>query len=182
MPSNCRLEAWLVLLVLMGGCQVQLGPEAPDTAPTRTYWLEPPQVQVETHPGEVRVTAVPGLDSQQMLALDADNLLVPYAGARWSGPVPQLLRSLVIQSLGAGQGDEPLHLEVRRFFVERDAGEFGVATVEFAAWLPQRSPQPELFIAREPLEQERLGAVAAAFQRAIDQSMADLANWLSRAP
>lgn len=183
MPSSCRLSApsvlLLVLLVLMAavgsGCALQLGR---DVAPTRTYWLTPPLLEVKAHLHQVDVTAVPGLDTDQMLALDGDNRLAPYAGARWNGAIPQLLRSLVERSMDGGVGEQTLRIEVRRFFVERDAGEHGVATVEFAATLLQHADPPRLFVAREPVREQRLGAVAAAFQRAVDETITGLAAWV----
>jgi ABC-type uncharacterized transport system auxiliary subunit len=179
MPSSFRLSS-LVFLLATTACAVDLG-LGRDDAPARTYWLTPTDLAVAAPVGEVAVAAVPGLDTARMLALDADNQLVPYAGARWNGPIPQLVRSLAERSLDSGRGDALLRLEVRRFFVEQSAGSNGAATIEMAAWHPARDGAG-VFVARQDLDEARLGAVAAAFQGAMDQIMRELAVWLDDAP
>jgi len=179
MRSSFRLSG-LALLLLSTACAVDLG-LGRDGAPTRTYWLTPTDLHVAVPVGEVTVAAVPGLDTARMLALDADNQLVPYAGARWNGSIPQLVESLVARSLNSGRGAAALRVEVRRFFVEQSAAANGAATIELAAWHPGRDG-PGVFMAREDLDEARLGAVAAAFQGAMDQVMRDLAAWLDDVP
>jgi ABC-type uncharacterized transport system auxiliary subunit len=179
MRSSFRLSG-LLILCLTAACALDLG-LGRDEAPARTYLLLPTDLVAPVPVGEVMVTAVPGLDTARMLALDADRQLVPYAGARWNGPIPQLVRSLAERSLHSGRGDAPLRLEVRRFFVEQAGGSNGVATIEMAAWHPARA-EAGVFVARQGLEEARLGAVAAAFQHAMDQLMHDLAGWLADAP
>jgi ABC-type uncharacterized transport system auxiliary subunit len=182
MPSSCRRRFLLALFLCAGGCTVDVGLGGDET-PTRTYWLAPPDVSVDVHPGRVEVTAVPGLDTERMLALDADNRLIPYAGARWNGPIPRLVGSLADRALGARSGEGVLRLEVRRFFVERDGATEGVAAIELAAWHPlDGAAGPQVVAARAPLEEARLGAVAAAFQQALDEVMTDLAGWLRETP
>jgi ABC-type uncharacterized transport system auxiliary subunit len=179
MRSSFRLSG-LLILAISAACALDLG-LGRDGAPTRTYLLSPTDVTVLVPVGEVMVTAVPGLDTARMLALDADRQLVPYAGARWNGPIPQLVRSLAERSLHSGRGEALLRLEVRRFFVEQPGGSNGVATIEMAAWHPARD-EAGVFLARQDLDEARLAAVAAAFQQAMDQLMHDLAAWLADAP
>jgi ABC-type uncharacterized transport system auxiliary subunit len=168
----------LVFLLMTAACAVDLGLGRDDT-PTRTYWLTPTDLAPGVPVGEVTVVAVPGLDTARMLALDGDKQLIPYAGARWNGSIPQLVRSLAERSLGGG-GEAPLRLEVRRFFVEQSSDSPGAATVEIVAWRRSHREAGE-FIAREELAEARLGAVVAAFQRALDQVMRELAAWLDDA-
>ena len=85
------------------------------------------------------VTAVPGLDSDQILTLSTDAALKPYAGARWTGYLPELTASLIGRSLensgrfefvsgrlGAGPVSCDMQLELTEFFAELDPG--GVTT------------------------------------------------------
>ena len=139
MPSSCRLRPLLLCLlaVAAAGCTLGLGQQA---ASGRTYWLAPvdmPADAPEVALGRVRASAVPGLDTDRMLALDADRQLVPYAGARWNGRIPELVASLTERSLGReGSHGPDLHLEVRRFFVERRTPP-GQAVIELAARLAE---------------------------------------------
>jgi ABC-type uncharacterized transport system auxiliary subunit len=186
MPSTCRRNLWLVLLIGVAGCTVDVGLGGDET-PARIYWLAPPEIAFAVAAGRIEVTAVPGLDTDRMLALDADNRLVPYAGARWNGPIPQLVASLADRTLGGSRGERAVALEVRRFFVECDALECaaagaGVATVELAAWYSGDGAAPQVFVARVPLAESRLGAVAAAFQQAVDEVLTSLAEWLVETP
>jgi ABC-type uncharacterized transport system auxiliary subunit len=184
MRSSCRRNGStaLILLLMAAGaaaCAVDLG-LGRDDVPARTYWLTPPDVDAALQPANVSVTAVPGLDTDRMLALDPDQRLVPYAGARWNGPIPQLVQSLASRSLDDVGGEGMLRLEVRRFFVEQDRESHGAAVIELAAWHPTREDRFEVFVARSELAESRLGAVAAGFQQAVDRIMSDLAEWLAR--
>lgn len=176
-----RPLAALLVAVLAGTAAACSFPLQQSGPPARTYWLEPAEVEGVARLRAVEATAVPGLDTNRLLALDDDRQLVPYAGARWAGDLPDLVASVVARSLGARDpaGSVTLHLEIRRFFVERSAGSAGEAVVAVAAWRDGAAGAPETFRAREPVDTRRLGAVADAFQTALDRVVAELADWLA---
>ena len=77
----------------------------------------------------ISVTAVPGLDTDRVLALSPDAALSPYANARWPDHLPEVLSSVMKRSMAAsGQfssvkeatrssGDDwVLKLEVQQFY------------------------------------------------------------------
>ncbi len=102
----------------------------------RVYWLEPLIVQQEVSTDAVlpdiavSVSAVPGLDTDQMLILGSDAHLNYYASARWPDSITEVLESLLRSTLestgrysrvsrGATSQSADLHLdlEVRELYV-----------------------------------------------------------------
>jgi len=167
--------AAVLCLLLSGGCALNLEQGGP---PSRTYWFEPAGLaDAVAPPPDLAVTAVPGLDTDQILALEPSGQLVPFAGAHWQTRIPELTESLLRRSLRSGSGTR-LHVEVRRFFVERRAGAAGAAVVELVVWQADDRQRAERFIARTPLPASRLEAIVEAFEQSFAEVAAALGAWL----
>jgi len=173
---RCAATAAVLCLLLAGGCALDLEREGP---PSRTYWLEPaapdgPAGARDAAPKRnVSVTAVPGLDTDQILALQPSGQLIPLAGAHWQARIPELTESLLRRSLKPGNGTR-LHVEVRRFFLERRADAAGAAVIELVAWPADDPQRTGRFIATTPVPASSLETIVAAFA----QSFADVADQL----
>ena len=132
---------------------------------------------------------VPGLDTDRILALDPDARLVPYANARWPDYLPEVMGSVLRRSLEstgrfariesggrAGEGDWVLGLELRAFYGIRDAaGSTGTVRVALAGTLTCAGDIHRLDLAESAtVAAERLAAVVAAHQAALDAATRDL--------
>lgn len=162
-----------------------------DKPAVTTWWLKPysglPVVDVAAPPVQVAlsVTAVPGLDSDQILTLSADAELKPYAGARWAEYLPELVTSLFgrsleasgrfeVQSEWAGAGPErcDLQLQLTEFFAELDPGGLSaVVNVAARGHFNCGSAAPVALTAEAsiPVNGNRMNVVVAAFQQALDR-------------
>jgi ABC-type uncharacterized transport system auxiliary subunit len=161
---SCRPEVVLLILLWAGvaGCSTLLRAEGPAV---RVYWLTP----IESDgPGTsaVPVTAVPGLETDQLLMLN-DRQLVPFASARWAAPLPEVVGSVLGRSLDRLVGGHLPAAEVRRFFAVGAGPErpeyVDVALVAHACGVTRQ------LAARAPVREARLSAVVAAFQSAVDE-------------
>jgi len=181
LARRCAGTATVVLLRASGGCALSLEREGP---PSRTYWLEPagPGVSAGSPDASaprrnLSVTAVPGLDTDQILALKPSGQLIPVAGAHWQARIPVLTESLLRRSLSPGSGIH-LQVEVRRFFIEQPGEDRGVAVVELLVRQEADPPRAERFIARTPVRVSRLEAIVAAFERSFAEVATELGAWL----
>lgn len=170
-----------LLLLLSGGCALDLEREGP---PSRTYWLEPAEVHGSAGSSgaaaprrNVSVTAVPGLDTDQILALEPSGQLIPFAGGHWQARIPVLMESLLARSLSPGDGAR-LRVDVRRFFVEQRAGAADGAVIELVVWQANDRQRAERFNARTPVRASRLEAIVAAFEQSFAEVAAELGAWL----
>jgi cholesterol transport system auxiliary component len=133
--KHYRLLCGALLVAFATGCSGLLDSER---APEQTWWLEPLQASSGTaNPGgelTVKVTAVPGLDTDRILNINDEARLNHYDGARWPDNAPDLLASVLVRSIEANGAFAPvsvrharptggchLELELRRYFVEVDA-------------------------------------------------------------
>lgn len=161
-----------------------------------TWWLKPyvslngvtasdPVLQVS-----LNLSVVPGLDSDQVLALSDDAELKPYAGAHWADHLPELLTSLVGRSLEASGRFEinpdrdfvksqkcDLQLEVQEFYADLDPGDLttGVRVaihgrLQCGSAVPVRVQASALI----PVDDKRMTVIIAAFQQAMDQVMQEI--------
>jgi ABC-type uncharacterized transport system auxiliary subunit len=136
---------------------------------------------------------IPGLDTDRILALDPDARLASYANARWPDHLPEVLSSVLRRSLestgrfarvetgGRGaDGDWILDLELRGFYGIRDgAGSTGSVRVALAGSLACGSETHRLDLADgAPVAEERLAAIVAAHQAALDSVTRDLVEQL----
>ncbi len=168
-----------------------------DKPALNVWWLQPvaatPRADDATAPVTLALdlTAVPGLDTGRILALSSDAQLKPYAGARWADELPGLVDSLVRRSLhasgrfvvvqhgraGTADPDCELRLELNEFFADLEAGgrtrgvsvamagNFRCATDETHGVASQ---------AYIGVDAERMSAIVAAFQKALDQVTLDI--------
>ena len=177
----------------LAGCGGLLQSDAPAT---RTYWLEPPAIAGMPHMGgqslAVVVTAVPGLDTREWLALEADRELKSYAAARWPDRAPDYIASLLQQSFaetGAWrrvvtapyeyQADMTLELTLEALFVDRPAGAVrlrvsGLVTCDGTV-------EPVRDERTAAIGDEALPGIAAAWQSALDGLGASLATQIEAA-
>lgn len=133
------------------------------------------------------------LSSPRMVVNPRGNELQNYKGARWSDPVPALLRDHLAQAfeqsraLTAVSTDEnafsaDIHLssELRRFqVIYGDAGPF--VAIELNARLIDPTSRNILtgktFITQQPLTSEAITGVVDAFKQASDNLAAQLIDW-----
>lgn len=187
----CMLTATCVLAACSGLTQS-------DKPVTTTWWLKPfddvaKGVTTELLvPLALTVTAVPGLDTDQILTLSGDGELKPYAGARWADDLPELAASLIGRTLetsgrfdvlpgrlSRGDGGCDLQLELREFFA--DLGPQGRTTgvrVAIHGRLQCESAGPLIIrsSASVAVADDRMRIIVAAFQQAMDHVMRDMLN------
>lgn len=193
--NRVRMVCILVIAYLLTACS---GLTQSDKPAVTTWWLKPyggmtPTVVTEpVAVVDLNVTVVPGLDSDQILALSGDAELKPYAGARWAEHLPELFSSLIGRSLqasgrfevpadrsGRGPGICYLQLEVREFFAELGSG--GRTTAIRAAIKGRyqcgtAAPVPVGSNIAISVSEERMSVIVAAFQQATDQMMREILN------
>ncbi len=189
--ATCLLP---LLLLMLSACSAFTRSDEP---PMTTWWLVPyagaavpEKAAAKQRPVLVRVTAIPGLDNDRILALTEDSELKPYAGARWVDHVPELVTSLIERTLEASgrfelaKAGHPgpaercnLTLEVREFFAGINASDqtdrvtvamFGSYQCGFDAAVPiqlKRSIN---------VSDSRMKSVVAAFQFACNEVMREL--------
>ena len=169
-----------------------------DKPATKRWWLEPYQVEVAGNPAGMpetvvlSVTAIPGLDTDRILTLSDDAELSQFAAARWVDHLPELVTSLIERSLQAtGQfevvtertasrpGNCLLELELREFFADiAPGGALSTVRVAIKGSFRCESTAPVVFQsgASVPIASERMSAVVAAFQQAMDSVTLDIVN------
>jgi ABC-type uncharacterized transport system auxiliary subunit len=178
----------LAIAYLLTACS---GLTQSDRPAVTTWWLKPYDSMTSTPVTEpvvavdLNVTVVPGLDSDQILALSGDAELKPYAGARWAEHLPELFSSLIGRSLqasgrfevpadraGRGPGVCDLQLELREFFAElgTDGRTTGIrAAIAGRYQCGIAAPVPVGSNVAISISEERMSVIVAAFQRATDQ-------------
>jgi hypothetical protein len=149
-----------------------------DQAAKQYYLLEPltgpgSGAVAGRQPLDVAVTAVPGLDTDRILAL---------------GHLPEVLTSVLRRSLEAAGGYDTratmgqsgdgwrLHLEARQFYGKQDtAGATRSVVVELAGWLECSDQNyPVTLNASGVVGEQRLSVVVAAHQAGLDSATRDL--------
>lgn len=182
------VPAVLTLLVLLAGC----GGLRSDAEPDRIYVLHPAveAPQAAPLPGLLMVprpTVQPGLDTDRIALTRAGNELDYYALSRWSGSLSQVLGAFAVQSLGgafvtvvgaergAGPADYELLLTVRHFEAAYGGGGAPHVQVAVDCLLVATTPRRVLgncgAEVREPVGDNRMSAIVAAFERATQQAM-----------
>jgi ABC-type uncharacterized transport system auxiliary subunit len=185
----------LPLALALGGCSLLRGGAAPDAvyvlraAPASGSGGEMalPATVLVPHP-----VAQPGLETAAIAVLHPDNRLDRYSGARWSGPLPDVIGAFAAETLQAsgrfatvnadGAGAVPelaLLLTVRRFEAELGAaGGPPTVHVRFDCQLTTVRPRRALgdcsADASVAARENRLPVVVAAFQEAAQQAMAEV--------
>lgn len=152
----------LTLPLLLGGCMPELKSEHP---PARVYWLEPAPLG-DPPPLAVRVTLVPGLDSDRIWVLEPDQRLNFYAGAFWPERLQVLLQSLLDRSLSTRPDAPAVAVLVERFFAVGDPAA-GAPDVEIAARIEAGALRCR-FESRQPAASDRLRDIVAAHQALVE--------------
>lgn len=187
-----RLLLAAVPAMLLQGCGGILTSEQ---AAKQYYLLQPleapaPRAEAgQRHPLSVNVTAVPGLDTDRILALGADARLNRYSNARWPDHLPEVLTSVLQRSLEAAGPFAPvrsadrattdgwmLQLEVREFFGIRDAaGDSSSVRVALAGSVSCGGERHPLSLHdANPVAMQSLASVVAAHQAGLDGVTRDL--------
>ena len=171
-------------------------------APEQTYYLRAPAAPsgaaatASVPPSSLRVArplADPGLESSHIVLRESDHRMSFYTGSRWPAPMPQMLGSLVVQTLRAsGQwasvedsasafpSDYLLQLSVAHFDADYsdDTGAPPTVRVTLDCTLGKVEGRDIIatFVASGSAvaSANRLGDVVAAFQQATDAALASL--------
>lgn len=184
--------ALLILLLLTQGCSGILTSDQPARL---TYLLTPlaaPSSTAATADAvdlALNVTAIPGLDTDQVLALGRDARLQQYSNARWPDHLPEVLTSVLQRSLESAGPFAPvrsadrattdgwmLQLEVREFFGIRDAGgDTSLVRVALAGSVSCGGERHPLSLHdANPVAMQSLASVVAAHQAGLDGVTRDL--------
>jgi ABC-type uncharacterized transport system auxiliary subunit len=195
--SKTNVISLLFMTLLLNACG---GLTKSDKAPVISWWLEPftaPAMETGSEPSvsvNVVVKVVPGLDTDQILALSEAAAIKPYSSARWVDNLPDLLDSLVSRTLtasgrfdlGPGHGGNQtvncdLQLEFTEFFGLLNAS---AQTTEVRVVIEGRYQcdsgisLPLNLRASIPLQDKRMSVIVAAFQQATDAVLKDMLDQL----
>ncbi len=139
----------------------------------------------------LRPQAAPGLDTDRIALRRSAQRLDYYAASRWPAQLPDFLQSLAIDALrasgkyssvqsdhGSFAADEVLQIEIRRFQAEYPAEGAPVVHVQLLATLGHRNNRSVVAGASAessvPAAENRMQAVAAAFESAVAAALTDL--------
>lgn len=181
-----RIPALLLTTTLLAACSGVM-----DSAqPARQYYMLMPASGVSASPETAQgpvlslsVGAIPGLDTDRVVAIDSDARLNHYANARWPDHLPEVLTSVIRRSLASSglfsvveegtraSGDEwLLTLEVQQFYgVQTTSGNTSSVKVGFSGSIECGQQQISFRLSdSNPVADERLSVVVAAHQRGLD--------------
>ena len=181
-----RFKPWpalLLTLLLAPGC----GGLLTSDQPARHYYLLQPLESTAVRTGTadlaLQVSAIPGLDTDRLLALDTDARLQPIGNARWTDHLPEVLTSTLQRSLESSGRFAAVHatdraaadgwllqLEAREFFGILDAaGNTSSVRVALAGALHCDGQRHALNLREsKPVDAQRVASVVAAHQAALD--------------
>ena len=192
MKKKTLLLALAAMTMLLAACSGVMDSKQPAR---QVYMLTPYSGATDTaNPAQgpelsITVSAVPGLDTDRVLALSNDARLNQYANARWPDHLPEVLTSIMKRSLmSAGRfssveesnrasGDGwLLVLEVQQFYGIRNAsGDTSTVNVEMAGFIECNDLRDSFTLSdSNPVADEHLSAVVAAHQRGLDDVTAQL--------
>ena len=178
--------AVLAMLLMAQGCGGILTSDQPAR---QTYLLTPLATSLPATAGDgavdlaLDVAAIPGLDTDRILALGADARLQPVSNARWTDHLPEVLTSILERSLEAtgqfssvhgsdhaAEGGWLLQLEVREFFgIQDGAGNTSSVRVGLAGNIECNGDRHPLRLDEaHPVAAQRLASVVAAHQAGLD--------------
>ncbi len=140
----------------------------------------------------LRPLAAPGLEGDGVAVVREGQKLDGYAGARWAGPLPDLVEAMAVDALRARgvyravQGDaapftseQVLQLELARCAAYYDGAGVPTVQVRIVASFGRRDDRrllaTQVLEASAPAAANRMGAVAAAYEQAINAALAQLA-------
>lgn len=166
----------------------------------RIYWLEPYVLKQESvaagsgYTLAISVSAVPGLNTDRLLVLEADARLNYYAAARWPDNLPTLVESLlrltlesenrysrVIAGTSAYGADHELTLELRESYsVKKTPGEKSSVRVALRGYVICRESDSEIKLQADiDVGKNRLVDIVSAYQIALDEVSLQLVNQLT---
>jgi ABC-type uncharacterized transport system auxiliary subunit len=199
-------SAVAVLALALAGCGGGLRSDAPAV---QAWELDPPAVAGAAVPAGattaaatlrvLRPLAAPAVDSDRIALLRSDRTLDYYAANRWSGRVPELVQALALETLRAAGSyravqpesapfsyEETLQIEVRDFQAEYGSAAAPVVKVALVCTLGRRSDRAVLATftleGSAPAADNRMRAIVAAFDAALDAALAGLPQRLAAAP
>ena len=173
-----------------------------ENAAKQYYLLQPLEAPApradaaQRHALSVNVTAVPGLDTDRIMALGADARLNRYSNARWPDHLPEVLVSVLRRSLeesgrfSAVTTDVrtpadawSLELEIQQFYgVQSASGVTRSVIVELAGELACGGLSRRIRLEHDsPVAEERLAAVVSAHQEGLDAVTRDLLSTIESA-
>lgn len=184
------LTALLAALVAATGCSGLLTSEQP----AKSYYLlmplrEPSAAPPDTAGLALQLGAIPGLDTDRILAIDSDARLHHYGNARWPDHLPEVVASVLQRSLEeagwftsvtrserAGPDAWLLQLEIRQFYgVQSADGETASVRVGLAGSIKCRGMTHSLRVNdSKRVGEQRLARVVAAHQAALDEATRQL--------
>ena len=186
------------LPLLMQGCGGILTSDQPAR---QVYLLTPLEAPVASAVAAasagltLEFTAIPGLDTDRVLALGADPRLQQYGNARWPDHLPEVLASVLQRSLesaggfdtvrladAAVDGDWMLRLEVREFYGLLDqAGDTTTVRVGLAGRIVCADQNHALRLEDSgPVAGQRLASVVAGHQAGLDAVTLELIEGIRR--
>ncbi len=153
----------------------------------RIYWLEPISIEGTREVSvALRISVVPGLDSDRVGILEDDQRLNHYAGARWSGNLSRVLQSVIERSLNpagspaVSETDVTLDVLIERFFAV-EVGADRLPRIELQARIQRidtLSPICSVNASAEPAT-ERLRDIVKAHQQVLDELTRALGEFVS---
>jgi ABC-type uncharacterized transport system auxiliary subunit len=195
--SKIGVICLLLITLLINACG---GLTKSDKPPVVSWWLEPYTAQKVEQGAEplvsvnVVVEAVPGLDTDQVLALSEAAAIRPYSSARWVDNLPDLVDSLVSRSLTASGRFEvgsrrggpdvvncDLQLELTEFFglLNASGQTTEVRVVTEGRYECDSGVSKAINLkASIPLQDNRMSVIVAAFQQATDAVLKDMLDQL----
>ncbi len=163
-------------------------------APAATQSTPSPASQITLRLAPISFSAPSAGD--RILTVEGDRAAY-IGGGRWVAPAATLFEGAVVQTFDSRGGPARLaargeiapvaailKLDVRRFEARYEAGPDAapVIVVEVYAALDgvaaQAQSRTRLFTARVPAADNRIGAVADAFDRAVDQILTQVVDWV----
>lgn len=200
-PGPARVRA-LLWALLASGLMAACGSVLDSGRPARQVYLlqtpsAPPAASGSAAPVLViSVAAVPGLDTDLILALGNDARLVPVANAHWPDHMPEVFTSIIRRYLSetrrfravregelARPGEWQLDLELQAFYGLLDgSGGSGAVQLKMEGLLHCGDEQHVLRLAEESgVDAGGLASLVAAHQRVVDAAMRQLPERITSA-
>lgn len=188
----------LASIILVSACAGTLTSDHPAR---QYYLLEPlslpaPERAVRPMPSlALTVSAVPGLDTDHIQAINADSRLNQYANARWADFLPEVLGSVLRRSLVSSSqfdsvntntapdsSDWILELEIQKFYgVQNSNGSTSTIVAEFEGLLLCKDQNHQMQLSASiPVHEEKLSVVVKAHQKALDNITRQLLDAISK--
>ena len=198
MKTRIQICVAILALGLLNACSGVLTSEQPAKQYYTLMPLAAPPAGPDQEPGpalSISVNAVPGLDTDRVLALGPDASLNRYANARWPDHLPEVLTSVMKRSLvnsgrfslveeaGHGKGAWVLKLEVQQFYgVQDQAGNTSSVLVEMSGTVYCDGSLNNLKLSdSNRVTEERLSAVVSAHQSGLDHVTRQLIDQITGA-